>query len=137
MKIIGILSLLIITSFSLKAQDHKVTPESVQAILATGKQYTLVLIKKGPNKTVIDPKTNQSMVMDHLVHLFTMKEEGKLPVFGPVLKETDLQGISIFNSTDEAEIKKILEEDPFVKDGHLIYEMYPWFSIPGFTLPGN
>jgi hypothetical protein len=135
MKVIRIIILLLISTFSLIAQEHKITAESVQAILATGKQYTLVLLKNGPNKKAIDPVADQTMLMNHLVELFTMKEQGKLPVFGPVLKEGDLQGICIFNTTDEAEVKKLMVEDPLVKDGHLIYEMYPWFSIPGFTLP--
>ena len=135
MKSIGILFILLIATSTINAQNKPVTVESVQATLAKGKPYTLVIMKKGTNTKELDSATRGKMIMDHLVHLFTMHEAGQLPVFGPVQKEGDIQGICIFNSTDEVAIKKLLDDDPFIKEGHMSYEMLPWFSIPGFTLP--
>ena len=135
MKSLAILFVLLICTSTISAQNKPVTVESVQATLAKGKPYTLVILRKGTNTKELDSATRGKMIMDHLVHLFTMHEAGQLPVFGPVQKEGDIQGICIFNLTDEAEIKKLLDDDPFVKEGHIAYDMMSWFSIPGFTLP--
>ncbi|HMG17029.1 MAG TPA: YciI family protein [Saprospiraceae bacterium] len=135
MKLISALIIVCLTTLSLTAQTQKVTFESVQQTLAKGKQYTLAIMKKGPKPEPSDPNVKGKMLMDHLVRLFTLKEEGKLVVFGPVTKEGDYQGIAIFNLTDETEVRKLLEADPFIHDGNLVYELMPWFSIPGFTLP--
>lgn len=135
MKYIASLLLLSFFSFNLNAQTQKVTPESVQQILSKGKQYTLAIIKKGPKEEPSDQAVKGKMLSEHLVRLFSLKEEGKLVIFGPVMKDGDITGISIFNLTDEAEVKKLLEADPFIKEGYLSYTLFPWFSIPGFTLP--
>ena len=135
MKLISILIIALTASISLTAQTQVVTFESVQQTLAKGKQYTLAIMKKGPKPESSDPAIKKKMLMDHLVRLFTLKEEGKLLIFGPVTEEGEYAGIGIFSLTDEAEVKKLLDADPFIKEGNLVYELMPWFSIPGFKLP--
>ena len=106
------------------------TPDSVMAKVVKGKMYTLVFLKPGKNI----PKKSEAdkqMQMDHLIHLFTMEREGKISIFGPVLRNEDLTGIIVFNSTDKEFIKNELKNDPYIKGGYLKYELLDWFSIPG------
>jgi len=72
--------------------------------------------------------------MEYLRHLFSLRAEGKLLVNGPVMDDSDLRGIGIFNITDKEEVKKLLDADPAVKACRLRYEIHPWFRIPGDAL---
>ena len=113
--------------------QNTLTVDSVMAKVAKGKMYTLVFLKPGkniPKKTDADKR----MQMDHLLHLFTMEREGKISIFGPVMKNEDIAGIIVFNSTDREFIKSELKNDPYIRSGYLKYDMLDWFSIPGQKL---
>jgi uncharacterized protein YciI len=73
--------------------------------------------------------------MEHLRYLFQLRAEGKLVINGPVLDDAELKGISIFNTTDKEEVRRLSDGDPAVKAGRLVYEIYEWFGIPGDRLP--
>ncbi len=45
-----------------------------------------------------------------------------------------VKGISLFNTTDKEEVKRLSEADPAVQAGRLIYEIYLWFGLPGDCL---
>ena len=127
-----IISLLFSGLLPVNAQN-RLTPDSVMAKVAKGRPYTLVFLKSGkriPTKT----EAAQQMQIVHLTHLFTMEQEGKISIFGPVVNDMKLRGIIVFNSTDREYIKKELEEDPYIKAGILRYELLDWFSIPGQRL---
>ena len=111
-----------------------ITDEYIMDQVKKGKQYILLLLKRGPN-TDQNEEEGQKIQMAHLHHLFTLKAEGKLVLAGPVDEDADLRGIGIFNLTDMEQVKKIVEEDPAVKSGKLTYELYPWFGLPGDGLP--
>ena len=120
---------LVFPSFS----QNPLTADSVMGKVAKGKLYTLVFLKPGrsiPKKTEAD----KQMQMNHLIHLFTLEQERKISFFGPVMKNADLTGIIVFNSTDKEFIKQELKNDPYIKAGYLKYELHEWFSIPGQKL---
>ena len=113
--------------------SQKLTPDSVMARVAKGKPYTLVFLKSGkaiPKKS----QAAQQMQIDHLTNLFTMEQEGKISIFGPVVSDPKLRGIIVFNSTDKEYIIKELNNDPYIRSGYLRYELLDWFSIPGQKL---
>lgn len=116
-------------------QPAEVTHEYVMSQIAKGRKYILAQFLAGT--TPIKDKTLQEKTqMEHLAYLFTLKKDGLLVIFGPVVEETTLmRGILIFNSQDREQVKKLLAADPYVKVGHLSYEVYEWFSIPGDKLP--
>lgn len=47
------------------------------------------------------------------------------------MKDENLVGIIVFNSTDKDFIKKELNNDPYIRAGYLKYDLLEWFSIPG------
>jgi uncharacterized protein YciI len=113
----------------------KITPEFIQKEVGRGKQYCLVLLKRGPNAATIDSVALEKDQLAHLQHLFSLKSQGKLPLFGPLFEDSDLRGIAIFDFTDKGEVKKLLDADPHVRSGRLSYEIYKWFGLPGDKLP--
>jgi uncharacterized protein YciI len=116
-------------------QQKNLTPQLIQKEISRGKQYSLVLLKKGPNAESVDSVQLAKDQDAHLIHLFSMKQKGLMPIFGPLLEDIELRGICIFNITDKEEIKKLLDEDPHVKSGRLTYEIHSWFGLPGSRLP--
>jgi uncharacterized protein YciI len=112
----------------------EITPEWVMEKVATGKPFTLVLLKAGiPLPADKDEVTRQQM--HHLTYLFQLEKEGKISVFGPVINDAVLEGILIFNSTDKKIVSELMDADPHVKAGHLIYEVYDFFTLPGQQIP--
>jgi uncharacterized protein YciI len=113
----------------------KYTPEEIMQKVATGKPFTLLILFAGDPVPDDDMAVTQ-MQLEHLAHLFTMEDEGKCCVFGPISNHEELHGIIIFNTTNKEDIQKWMADDPYIKAGHLKYELYDWFTIPGQEIPG-
>jgi uncharacterized protein len=94
------------------------------------KPYFLVLLKKGPNRSQ-DSVTAAKIQKAHMENINRMAASGKLNVAGPFLDEGDMRGIFIFDSGNEDEVKKLVENDPAVKAGRLTYEIHPWMTEKG------
>ena len=73
---------------------------------------------------------------EHLRHLFTLRNEGKLLLNGPVLDESELVGIAIYAGQDRDVVRALAEADPSVKAGRLRVDVRPLFGIPGRTQYG-
>lgn len=108
--------------------------EYVQKEISRGKQYFVLFLKAGPNRKIAPDVAAQNQ-QKHLEHLFTMHRNGKLPIFGPVLDDPQLEGIAIFDCEQIDEVKALIESDVHIQSGALTYEIHKWFSIPGYTLP--
>jgi uncharacterized protein YciI len=114
--------------------QETVTDEYVQRTIGKGRQYIVVILKEGKNLG-LDEAAQAKEQEAHLKYLFTLKEQGKLPIFGPFFNSGELSGLCVFNSDNMEEVKSLIEGDPHIKSGHLIYEIHQWFSIPGSALP--
>lgn len=114
--------------------QETVTDEYVQQAIGKGRQYIVVILKEGKNLG-LDEAAQLKEQEAHLKYLFTLKEQGKLPIFGPFFNSGELSGLCVFNSDNKEEVKTLIEGDPHIKSGQLIYEIHQWFSIPGFVLP--
>ena len=115
-------------------REVKITDEDIMKSIATGKGYCVFFYKAGPKRDL--PKAEEEKLqMEHLRHLFKLKKQGKLLINGPITDDPILKGVGIFNTVDKEEAKALLDEDPKVKNGWLIYEIHQWFGIPGDGLP--
>src|SRR4030095_8059590 len=109
----------------------EITDEFMKQMIAITKEYTAVILKTGPNFNIPDV---QQIIWEHGRRNFLLRNEGKLSVVCPVNDSSDVKGIGIFNS-DLEETKKIMDGDPGVKRGVLIYEIHSCRSFPGDKLP--
>jgi uncharacterized protein YciI len=113
----------------------EITDEFIQKTIAAGRQYCFRIYKAGPNRNQ-PPELAEQIQSAHQRYLFLLRSEGKLLINGPIIDDPVLKGISIFNTTDKEEVKRLSDADPAVQAGRLVYEIYSWFGLPGDRLPG-
>jgi len=114
--------------------SKKYTVEEIMEKVAKGRALTLLILFAGDPVPDDDGLVNQ-MQLEHLAHLFKLEEEGKSCVYGPISNHEELHGIIIFNTTNKEDIHQWMADDPYIKAGHLKYELYDWFTIPGQKIP--
>ena len=108
-----------------------ITDEYMKKMGATTKNYTAVILKKGPAFKMPDVFP---VLWEHGRKNYALRAEGLLSVVCPINDDSEMAGIGIFNANVE-QTKKIMDEDPAVKEKILIYEIHPTRSFPGDTLP--
>jgi len=108
-----------------------ITDEFMQQMLAKTKNYSIVILKAGPNK---HQDGAEKIIWEHGRRNFELRADGVLSIVCPVADGSDVSGIDIFNATIE-EVKKIMDEDPGVKAGVFFYEIHACRSFPGDSLP--
>jgi hypothetical protein len=109
----------------------EITDEFMQQMRTTTKNYTLMILKQGPEFVV--PGV-EKIIWEHGRRNFSLRAAGLLSIVCPVNDGTGVFGIGIFN-TDIQEAKKIMDEDPGVIRSIFIYELHPCRSFPGDKLP--
>jgi uncharacterized protein (DUF427 family)/uncharacterized protein YciI len=102
----------------------------IQETVANGRGYTLVLLWEGPRRDQAEAEADR-LQQEHLRHLFTLRNEGKLLLNGPVLDDSELVGIAIYAGQDRDAVRALAEADPSVKAGRLRVDVRPLFGIPG------
>ena len=107
-----------------------ITDEFMHLSLAKTKSYCIVIIKAGPKKQ--EPGVNK-IIWEHGRRNFVLREEGLLSIVCPITDDSELAGVGIFNLNVE-ETKKIMDDDPAVQAGVLIYEVDPCRGFPGDSL---
>ena len=90
------------------------------------RDYWLVLSKPQQGTTA---DAINDLVPEHVAWLLGLEEQDVLFVSGPLLSGPDVgpgSGISVLRTDDEAEARRIAEQDPFVKAGLRTFEVYRW-----------
>jgi hypothetical protein len=109
----------------------EITDEFMQQMRATTKNYSLMILKRGPEFVL--PGV-EKIIWEHGRRNFSLRAAGLLSIVCPVNDGTEVCGIGIFN-TDIHEAKKIMDEDPGVEKRIFDYELHPCRSFPGDQLP--
>jgi uncharacterized protein len=104
--------------------------QQIREAVANGRAYTLVLLWAGPNREQEKAEADR-LQQEHLRHLFTLRNEGKLLLNGPVLDDGDLVGIAIYAGQDQEAVRALAEADPSVEAGRLRVDVRSLFGIPG------
>ncbi len=108
-----------------------ITDEYMKEMLTKSKNYSVVILKAGPNR---QKPGAEKIVWEHGRRNFSLRSDGLLSIVCPIIDNSDLSGIGIFNATVE-ETKRIMDDDPGVKEGIFVYEVHPCRSFPGDSLP--
>jgi len=108
-----------------------ITDEYMGEMLGKTGAYTLVLLKEGPNYSAPDAGP---VIFEHGRRNFALRAEGVLAIVCPVMDDSELCGMGIFNASEE-ETEDIMDGDPGVQAGTFTYELHPVRSFPGDALP--
>jgi hypothetical protein len=109
----------------------EISDEFMQQMLRTTKNYSLVILKRGPNRNIDGV---EKIIWEHGRRNFMLRADGILSIVCPVNDGSDISGFSIFNASVE-EVRKIMDEDPGVQAGIFVYEVHASRSFPGDSLP--
>lgn len=97
-------------------------------------QYYIAFLKAGDIRTQNEEEL-QALQEDHLAHLQNMYDLGYADISGPFDSEdTDIKGITIYNTPNIKIADSLANADPMVKAGRLKVEVYPWWAGKGFKL---
>jgi uncharacterized protein YciI len=91
------------------------------------KKYVLALLKKG-TAGITDPAKVKELLSGHMANMGKLAAEGKLVLAGPMMDDTGLEGIFIFNVTTVEEAEVLGKTDPAVKAGLFSIEYHPWYA---------
>ena len=97
------------------------------------KEYFFVMLKRGPNRSQ-DSVTTQKLQEGHMANIQKMANDGHLAIAGPFGDDGDWRGIFIFKTKTIEDAKKLVEQDPMIRAGRLIYEIHPWWTMKGAKL---
>ncbi len=131
MKYIFVFSFVLILSAVSFAQDEFELKEGDTTYIM--KKYYFCLLKRGPNRNIDSVKLAE-IQKGHLAHLNKLADDGKISIAGPFDGDFDWRGIIIFNTKTKEEAEQLQSEDPAVKAGRLIFEIYPWWAAKGSKL---
>ena len=109
----------------------KITDEFMRQMLATTKKYCVVILKAGPKRNEVGV---EKIIWEHVRRNFALRAEGVLSIVCPISDGSNVTGVGIFNA-DVEDVKKIMDEDPGVKAGVIVYEIHASRSFPGDSLP--
>ncbi len=108
-----------------------ITDDVMRQRLSATKQYCIVILKAGPKK---NEEGAEKIIWEHGRRNFALRAAGLLSIVCPISDGSNVAGVGIFNANVE-EVKKIMDEDPAVQAGVLIYETHACRSFPGDCLP--
>ena len=116
-------------------KDHnEITVDFIHDEVARAQTYFLVLLYLGgrqrDDQDELDP-----LQFEHLTHMFRLRQQGKLLLNGPLLKDDKLRGICIYNCETIEEVESHVAADPMVQAGYLKADISPWLGLPGDSLP--
>jgi hypothetical protein len=108
----------------------EITDEYMREMLAKAKGYTFLLLRPGPRRH--EPGADK-IIWEHARRNFELRAEGLLAIVCPI-GSADVAGIGVL-ATSIAEADRLMREDPAVKEGVLVYALYPCRGFPGDALP--
>jgi hypothetical protein len=104
----------------------EITDEFMTQMLSRARDYSIVILKAVPNRS---RPGAEKIIREHARRNFLLRARGLLPIVCPITDGGDLAGIGIFNA-DVDLVKSIMDEDPAVKEGILVYEAHPFRTFP-------
>jgi len=94
------------------------------------KQYWMVFLKKGPNRT--QDSLSAAKIQDaHIRNIDRLAALGKIVLAGPMGYDKDLRGIFVIDAKDSTEAASYIKTDSAIITGRLRFELHPWWTAKG------
>jgi hypothetical protein len=99
--------------------------------LPAARQYTVVILKQGPNFGGDD---TPAIIWEHGRRNFSLRHEGLMPVVLPVTDGSEVCGVGVFTGSVD-ETTAVMNDDPGVQAGVFTLEVHSCRGFPGDALP--
>ncbi|GAA1263267.1 hypothetical protein Psi02_58940 [Planotetraspora silvatica] len=99
--------------------------------MTRSREYAVVLLKAADG---YGKEGSNAIVWEHARRNFALRADGLLSVVLPVMDDSELCGVGIFNGSVE-DVRALMDEDPGVRAGVFTYEVHPARGFPGDGLP--
>ncbi len=109
-----------------------ITDEFMRQMQAKTKEYCVCILKTTPKRGQTGANR---FVTEHNRRNFVLRVDGPLSILCQISDGSGVTAVSIFNASVD-EVKKIMDEDPAVREGIFTYELHASRSFPGDMLPG-
>jgi hypothetical protein len=113
------------------ASLEAVTDEYMLEMRAKTKGYTFMRLVRGPSWERDD---RDAIIWEHGRRNHLLRLQGVLAVVCPVLDDTPVCGIGIFDASED-ETRRIIADDPGVRAGVFTFDLHPVRGFPGDRLP--
>jgi hypothetical protein len=114
-------------------QLPSISDEFMRNTLPTAQNYTAVILKHGP---AYDPPASNPIIWEHGRRNFALRQAGLLSIVCPISDGTEIAGLGIFDAPP-SEVERLLEGDPAIRAGVLVFELHPARGFPGDSLPAT
>ncbi len=109
-----------------------ITDEFMRQMQEKARDYCVCIVRTTPKRG--QTGANRFMT-EHNRRNYVLRFDGPVSILCQVSDGSSMNSVIIFNASVD-EVKKLMDEDPAVKEGILTYELHPSRSFPGDTLPG-
>lgn len=114
-----------------------ITDDFMKSMLVKARPYTVALLQPGARyaaPAVRNPEV-AALVWEHGRRNFELRASGQIALVGPSEPDAPFVGMAVFTTTLD-ETRALLDADPAVAAGVFSYQLAPWWSFPGDSLPG-
>jgi uncharacterized protein YciI len=101
-------------------------------------KFQLVILRTGDNPPQLSPDESTQLQRQHLAHMTSLAQQGKLVIAGPFSDQPDksMRGMCLYRVGSVDEARQLAEQDPVVKAGRLKVEVLTWNVEKGYmTFP--
>ena len=92
--------------------------------------YYVYLLKKGPTWSPDETPEINALQEAHLANMKRLADMGKLVINGPLLDSFatsgEIRGIGALKTKSMQEAQELINTDPMVKVGRLVFELHAW-----------
>lgn len=93
--------------------------------------YYFVLLYRNDNAPKMPEDSVKAIFAGHMANMVRLHQEKKMPLAGPFLDNTALQGVFILQAASMEEAQELCASDPAIHAGFLRAEIHPWAAARG------
>jgi len=94
------------------------------------RQFVFGFLNVGP-KPIGTPEANATILDDHLANLWSLRQAGTMVAGGPTTGSQTRAGVIVMSIDSVDKARALLQEDPSVKAGRTVVELYSWYAADG------
>lgn len=101
--------------------------------------YQVALLRRSRRYDGFDEESRERIFREHLAYTLSMVASGEQLAAGPVQdspdEEENICGLGVYQKDSLDEARKILANDPGVRQGLYTFDVMTWLSAPGVITP--